>query len=266
MLLIFYALPNGNTIEQTIGKAIKPGDDWHFDIQHIGAQVAFLAGEDQRIATWSSRTWKTTSRAGPRGGGPTAMRGFPKSSTPMRNRFDKARTRIVLSGHSGGGSFIFGYVNSVATIPDQIERIAFLDANYAYQTERHKDKLAAWLTGPLPHYLVVLAYNDAVALLDGKPFVSASGRHLGPHPPDDRRPGRLRFRSRRTSQAGSSGRRPWSGRVTFLLKENPDRKVLHTVQVEKNGFIESLLAGTKLEGVGYTYFGERAYARFIRDD
>ena len=45
-LLIFYALPNGNTIEQTIGKAIKPGDDWHFDIQHIGAQLAFLAGED----------------------------------------------------------------------------------------------------------------------------------------------------------------------------------------------------------------------------
>jgi hypothetical protein len=31
VLLIFYALPNGGTIEQTIGKAIKPGDDWHFD-------------------------------------------------------------------------------------------------------------------------------------------------------------------------------------------------------------------------------------------
>jgi hypothetical protein len=54
------------------------------------------------------------------------------------------------------------------------------------------------------------------------------------------------------------------GRVTFLREENPERKVLHTVQVEKNGFIESLLAGTKLEGVDYTYFGERAYTRFIK--
>lgn len=42
VLLIFYALPNGNTTEQTIGKAMRPGDDWHFDIQHIGAQTRFL--------------------------------------------------------------------------------------------------------------------------------------------------------------------------------------------------------------------------------
>src|SRR5205807_3274842 len=42
VLLIFYALPNGNTTEQTIGKTVKAGDDWHFDIQHIGAQTRFL--------------------------------------------------------------------------------------------------------------------------------------------------------------------------------------------------------------------------------
>ena len=40
--LIIYALPNGNTTEQTIGKALAPGDDWHFDIQHIGAQTRLL--------------------------------------------------------------------------------------------------------------------------------------------------------------------------------------------------------------------------------
>src|SRR5947207_216173 len=33
-LLIFYALPNGNTIEQTIGCRMADGVDWHFDIQH----------------------------------------------------------------------------------------------------------------------------------------------------------------------------------------------------------------------------------------
>ena len=53
------------------------------------------------------------------------------------------------------------------------------------------------------------------------------------------------------------------GRVTFLLKENPERKILHTIQVERNGFIEGLLAGTTLEGAGYTYLGDRAYERYI---
>ncbi len=54
------------------------------------------------------------------------------------------------------------------------------------------------------------------------------------------------------------------GRIRFLRKENPERQGLHTVQVEKNGFIESLLSGTKFQGVDYTYFGDRAYTRFIK--
>src|SRR3954454_20229880 len=41
-LIIFYALPNGNTIEQTIGCRMRDGLDWHFDIQHIGAQTGRL--------------------------------------------------------------------------------------------------------------------------------------------------------------------------------------------------------------------------------
>src|SRR6185436_7321314 len=40
--LIWYALPNGNNTAQTMGKKMLPGDDWHFDIQHIAAQTAFL--------------------------------------------------------------------------------------------------------------------------------------------------------------------------------------------------------------------------------
>jgi hypothetical protein len=42
LLLIFYSLPNGNTIEQTSGKNLKDGDDWHYNIQHIAAQTRFL--------------------------------------------------------------------------------------------------------------------------------------------------------------------------------------------------------------------------------
>ncbi len=40
--LALFALPNGNTIEQTVGKVLETGDDWHYDIQHIGAQTRFL--------------------------------------------------------------------------------------------------------------------------------------------------------------------------------------------------------------------------------
>jgi len=40
--LIIYALPNGNTTAQTMGKILQQGDDWHFDIQHIAAQTTFI--------------------------------------------------------------------------------------------------------------------------------------------------------------------------------------------------------------------------------
>ena len=43
--LLFFALPNGNTLEQTLGKRMQPGDDWHFNIQHVAAQTRFLRSE-----------------------------------------------------------------------------------------------------------------------------------------------------------------------------------------------------------------------------
>ena len=36
-IITIFALPNGNSTEQTMGKKMMPGDDWHFDIQHIAA-------------------------------------------------------------------------------------------------------------------------------------------------------------------------------------------------------------------------------------
>src|ERR1700674_891664 len=44
-IITFFALPNGNTTDQTMGKKMEPGDDWHFDIQHIRAQTAFIRQE-----------------------------------------------------------------------------------------------------------------------------------------------------------------------------------------------------------------------------
>src|SRR6266536_228979 len=44
--LIIYALPNGNTIEQTLGSEFLHGKDWHFYIQHIAAQTRKLRSID----------------------------------------------------------------------------------------------------------------------------------------------------------------------------------------------------------------------------
>ncbi|MGO8056334.1 hypothetical protein, partial [Rhizobium leguminosarum] len=44
-IIILYALPNGNSTAQTMGKKMQPGDDWHFDIQHIKAQTEFIRSE-----------------------------------------------------------------------------------------------------------------------------------------------------------------------------------------------------------------------------
>src|SRR5215211_6229129 len=35
--LVLFALPNGNSIEWTMGAKLQPGMDWHYDIQHVGA-------------------------------------------------------------------------------------------------------------------------------------------------------------------------------------------------------------------------------------
>ncbi len=53
-------------------------------------------------------------------------------------------------------------------------------------------------------------------------------------------------------------------RIQLLLHDNPERLILHTVQVERNGFIHSMLCGTALENAGYAYFGARAYTNWIR--
>ena len=48
---MIYALPNGNTLEQTLGCKMTEGLDWHYDIQHVAAQVRLLRTitPDERI-------------------------------------------------------------------------------------------------------------------------------------------------------------------------------------------------------------------------
>jgi hypothetical protein len=266
-LLIFYALPNGNTIEQTVGCLPKPGDDWHFDIQHIGAQTRLLRSLDTNktiVVAYlqaASRSWPAWRKQY----GDARIPGIVVRVEGLISHDEKThRGKILrLSGHSGGGSFIFGYLNSIDKIPDDIERIAFLDSDYAYDSARHADKLTSWLQSSAQHFLCVLAYNDAIARLNGEPFVSAEGgtwgrshamlRDLAAH---------FDFTSE-TNSFGLESHSGLSGRIQFFLHENPDRKILHTVQVERNGFVHAMLTGTPEENRGYEYFGPRAYTNWI---
>ena len=265
--LIFYALPNGNTIEQTLGRKLKEGDDWHYDIQHIGAQTRWLRealkGTNIVIAylECAEKSWPTWRRKND----PDNKRIAPMVEA-IQKRFPAPGTKLILTGHSGGGSFTFGYLNGVARIPEAVERIAFLDSNYAYDGKAgHADKILRWLKSSEDHYLCVLAYHDSIALLNGKTFVSESGGTWGRSLAMLQDFGQqLKWQSE--TDAEWQRHVALDGRVKFFLKENPAKAVLHTRQVEWNGFIHAMLSGTRLEGEGYTYMGARAYGRWVASE
>ena len=263
--LILYALPAGNTIEQTIGRQIKPGDDWHFDIQHIGAQTRWLRAQatDANLVVVYLQSversfvlWRRAHADHPRRIGEIV--------DALRRKFPQPT--VVLTGHSAGGGFIFGYLDGLERIPNDIERIAFLDSNYAYDAAKgHDAKLTSWLAASDTHRLCVLAYQDYVALLDGKTFVSESGGTWG------RSLAMLgdftaKFPFVREDHAGLQRHTALGGRVEFLLKENPEKIILHTRQVELNGFIHAMLAGTGRAGQGYEYLGARVYVDLIGNE
>jgi hypothetical protein len=262
VLLVFFALPNGSTTAQTIGKILKPGDDWHYDIQHIGAQTRFLREmlPDRTIVVAyleaAMKSWPMWRKQ-------HGDSSIPEIIAAVRKIFVGSDVEIALTSHSGGGSFIFGYLNAIEKLPDDTVRIAFLDSNYAYDISLgHDEKLAQWLKASNQHFLCVLAYNDAVALLDGKPFVSAAGGTWGrSHAMQHDLSEDFQF----TNQTNADFQKfsALDGRLQFILKENPERKIFHTVQVERNGFIHCLVSGTANEAKGYEYFGDRAYSKMV---
>ncbi len=259
-MLVIYTLPNGNTIEHTAGHRTTANEDWHFNIQHIAAQTRFvrewLTNQNVVVAyveagglTWPN--WRKRH-------GDDAI---PKMVRSLQSLITNSPCLTVLSGHSGGGSFIFGYLNSVTNIPANVERVAFLDSNYGY-TAAHKEKLLRWLRESEQHRLLVFAYNDAAGLLNGKPFVSAEGGTWGRSALMLEQLGtELPFSA--STNGSLHTHLAANGRVEFLLRENPERKIWHTVQVERNGFIHALLSGTPHAGKDYEYLGERAYEKFI---
>ncbi|HVZ26611.1 MAG TPA: hypothetical protein VG842_11170 [Sediminibacterium sp.] len=261
--LVFYALPNGNSIEWTMGKRMQAGDDWHYAIQHIAAQARYLRRQlsDENIIlvylASFGKSWPAWKRA--RTNGPAEIRRLVDS---VSGAFTIWHPQIVLDSHSGGGSFIFGYLDAVDQIPSTITRIAFIDSDYGYEDSLHTEKLVHWLQSSPAHHLSVLAYNDSVVIYNGKPLVSPRGgtwyrsrwllQQLSRH---------FRFQSQLdTSFLHYSA---LQGRIDIWLKTNKNGLIYHTEQVYRNGFIQSLLSGTPLDNRRYRYWGKPVYSDYI---
>ncbi|HKD36139.1 MAG TPA: hypothetical protein VKB78_05040 [Pirellulales bacterium] len=265
-LLVVYATPNGNTIEQTLGCAKAEGRDWHFDIQHVAAQVRRLReiskDEDIVLAVAQSPklAWPAFRQAEKNSG--EIIKGIVQETSEA-----VGAKRIALSGHSGGGSFIFGYIDAVDQIPAWIERIVFLDANYSYSNDKkHGDKLLAWLHDNARRRLVVIAYDDREVTLDGKKIVNSTGGTF-------RASLRMIDRFTRDISLTEERRGPFlhrsglGGQIEFFIHPNPDKKLLHTALVgEMNGFLHGLTLGTPLEEKWGQFGGPRAYTKWIQKD
>lgn len=258
--IVLYVLPNGNTTAQTFGKKLKEGDDWHFDIQHIGAQTQFIRNTDPKhnyiiiYVENSLKSWPQWRRQIA-----NADQFIHKIVDSLYYRYQNLRPAITLSGHSGGGSFIFGYLNTqTELLPSYIERIGFLDATYAYETEKHQQKLTKWLKQK-QRFLQVIAYNDSVVVYNGKPLVSPTGGtwYRSKLMANDLE--KLKFEETATELTWQNK----SGSTSFTLIKNPEAKIFHTVLVERNGFIDLLFKGTKLASKNYHFWTERVYQNLI---
>lgn len=260
--LILFALPNGNTTEQTMGKKLKPGDDWHYDIQHIAAQTKFLRqkiGKENIVIAYlenADKSWPAWKKKHP-----NYQQIIPALLDTIIKNTSIKKYYLHLNGHSGGGSFIFGFINSFPKIPDKVKRISFLDSNYGYDSS-YTQKITNWLQTSSKNYLTIFAYNDSVAKYNGKPVVSATGgtwyrtklmlKDFGNY-----------FSFTNNNDTSLHHYKSSNFQINIFLKENREEKILHTKQVELNGFIHSVLINTKFENEGYTYFGERCYNELI---
>jgi len=262
--VMIFALPNGNTLEQTLGCAKAEGLDWHYDIQHVLAQTRLLrtlATEEPLTLVCAEAgglswpTWRTS-----RADGNARIGAF---ADEWRREFGGEDAIVTLTGHSGGGSFIFGVIEAFDEIPAWIDRIAILDANYAFDAAKHGDKLVRWLQGDESRRLVVLAYDDRNIEFNGKKVVGPDGGTF-------RATQRMVDAFRPTFEISEKQTGPFTeysgldGRVRFYVHPNPQNKILHTALVgDMNGLVQAQTLGTPTEGTWGTFGGPRAYEAFV---
>src|SRR3954468_5526650 len=265
--LIVYALPNGNTLEQTLGCKMTPGLHWRYDGQHVAAQIRALRTLEpsERIvlvcAEAPGLSWPSF-RAGHKDANSVIARLVDR----WRTEFGTERSKVFLTGHSGGGGFMFSVVEAGERIPAYIDRVAFLDANYNFDAEKHARKFEEWLNGAAERRLIVIAYDDREIMLDGK-------KVLGPTGGTFRATGRMHDAFSKAFHLTDSSHPPFNessgleGRVRFFVHTNPENKILHTVLIgEMNGLLYAATLGTSQEEKWGKFGGPRAYVRFVQSE
>lgn len=262
--LIAYALPNGNSIEQSWGAQLQPGMDWHYDIQHIGAQVRRLREVSPHenivlvLMEAEGRAWPAWRRARTDANERIA-RLIDGLAAPL-----PGPVSIELMAHSGGGSLVFGLMERGA-IPGSIKRITLLDANYNFEAAQgHGQRLLQWLDRDAGHRLIVVAYDDRHIVLDGKPVVGPTGGtwRASQRMLDFFAPLRPLQREEDADWLRISTE---DRRIAFFLHKNPENKILHTRLVgEMNGLLMAATLGRPQAEAWGRFGGPRAYERWVQ--
>lgn len=261
--LVIYATPNGSKIEHTLGSAPEKDRDWRFDLQHVAAQIRRLRDVDDSsdivlaVVQAPQLSWPLF-RTSQTGAG-AIIRDLAHS---LQDEF--AAEQVTLAGHSGGGSFLWAYLNVVDSIPDFIDRIACLDSNYSYSDEdHHGDKLLQWMAGNASRRLVVIAYDDREVVFNGKKVVGPQG---GTFRASQRMLQRFRTDAELSEESVGAFQHfhDRHGQIEFYIHPNPENKILHTALVgEMNGLLHALTLGTPQAATWGQFGGPRAYNKWI---
>jgi hypothetical protein len=161
---------------------------------------------------------------------------------------------------------MFGVIEATGDIPAYIDRIAFLDANYAFDAELHAEKFRRWLTGDDSRRLVVIAYDDREIVFDGKKVVGPDGGTF-------RATNRMRDALGKNFPLTDTKRPPFiestglDGRIHVFVHPNPENKILHTALVgDMNGLVHALTLGTPNESKWGNFGGPRAYTKWVQPE
>ncbi len=261
--VIIYALPAGNTIPQTVGKTKSPGEDWHFDIQHIGAQtrklrqikpnenivVAYVQGPQKSMSNWLKHNNNGNEVLNP-------------MLEDIKKRTGAPNATINLSSHSAGGSMIRAIVENNQEIPDSINRLSFLDSINQFSALKYGAKVLSWLKRSAQHHLSLVSYDDRTALLKGEPFPGRGSSHT-------RTMEMIQFLKdngvalKTKNKNGYTLYTGLNGQINIALLKNPQSRILHTETVLRNGFIFAETAGSTFEDAA-PFNGPIAYKKLIQ--
>lgn len=248
--VLVYATPNGNTLEQTLGRARHEDESFRYDIQHVLAQTRLY----RRLVP--ERDVILVVLEAPGLAWPQWVRSH--ADAPARAVAELARVApmapdapLVLASHSGGGSFAFAVIDGYKKLPQRLERLIFLDSDYAFEEKSgHAAKLAEWLSSDKRHVLSVIAYDDRNIRLHGRRVVSKKGGSYRATERMLKALGARKIAFVRDTVGPFVRTRGKDGRVDVRVHPNPKNVILHSALVsDENGLVSSLglLRGADVE-------------------